>query len=195
MPNKKKQTQNLIITVFISIMLLILIIFFLWQKDMAFSPKQNELGLTALSSRNLNAEDFNRYKQSVETLKIMPEEKAAALNLGYIYRQQGLYEDAEKAFGFQLYFDELDAEALMGMARVYVDQGKYEEAEEAYYKIIDVYPLYMIAYRELLVLYQDGSLPKNPKFIEEANYSLQFEDSENYQAELRQLLLEYNLIP
>ncbi len=159
------------------------------------TSNQNDLGLTALSARNLNADELKTYQEAVATLKSTPEEKAASLNLGYIYRQQGLYEDAEKAFGYQLQFDELDAEALLGLARVYTDEGKYKEAEEAYYKIIDVYPLYITAYRELLALYQSGKLPLNDKFITEADYSLEFEGSENYQSDLKQLLLDYNMIP
>jgi len=196
MPKKKKLWLNNFVSPIIALVLiLILLAIILWQKGFILTPKQNDLGLTVLTARNLNADDLKTYQDAVATLQTTPEEKAAALNLGYIYRQQGLYQDAEKAFNYQLQFDELDGEALLGLARVYTDEGKYKDAEDAYYKIIDVYPLYMIAYHELLALYQSGKLPLNDKFITEADYSLQFEGSESYQDELKQLLLDYNLIP
>ena len=187
------------------IILLILagLIYYFWpQISSLFNQQQNDnvfvIGeeddrteFLKLTDEQIPEDRKDVYYAAVEKLQTAPYDKASCLNLGYTYWYIGEYDYAVKAFDQHLKTDPYDPEALLGMARVRVKEGRYAEAEEYFYDILELFPFYIIAYKELLAVYEEGNWPPNPKFRQEILYALEQEGAEEYEEQLNGFLLEF----
>lgn len=196
---KPEQLAYLVGGIVIIIILAVLIVLYYPQINQTNQAPETVEGLQylKLTADDLAEDKFALYQQAVETLRESPFDRTSLLNLGYIYRDLGEYEEAIKAFSQHLNVDPYDPEIILGLARVRTDQGTFKEAEKNYYEILEVYPLYTLAYKELLALYQDKSLEPNQQFVDQVNRALEFdqENKNQYQDRLKAYLHDYNLIP
>jgi tetratricopeptide (TPR) repeat protein len=179
----------------IAIILIILIAAFVLLVKPADHQGQVTVNYLKLTEKQLGADNYKIYQDSLAALAKDPYDRAALLNLGYFYRQVKKYDESVKAFSQHLKLDPYDPEILLGLARVKTDQAKYQEAETYYYEIVKMFPLYMTVYKELLGLYQQKFVAPNPKFIEALNNALSMDEKKEYDQQIRQLLQDYNLIP
>ncbi len=197
---KLSKQQNLIYLIGGVVIILILGILVYYQPSEPTEPDYETvegLQYMKLTAKDLPEDKFGLYEQAIETLREKPFDRTSLLNLGYIYRNLGAYEQAIAAFSQHLNVDPYDSEIILGLARVRTDQKQFKEAEKHYYEILEVFPLYTLAYKELLALYQDKSLEPNQAFIEQVNRSLEFdqENKNQYQQRLNEYLSQYNQIP
>ncbi|MBD3360102.1 MAG: tetratricopeptide repeat protein [Candidatus Buchananbacteria bacterium] len=197
-----KNQQNLVYLIGGVVIILILgvLIFVYYQPSQPTAPDYETvegMQYMKLTAEDLPDDKFALYEQAIDTLKEEPFDRTSLLNLGYIYRDLGAYEQAITAFSQHLNVDPYDPEIILGLARVRTDQGQFKEAEKHYYEILEVFPLYTLAYKELLTLYQDKLLEPNQAFIEQINRSLEFdqENKNQYQQRLNEYLSQYNQIP
>jgi tetratricopeptide (TPR) repeat protein len=196
-----KKQQNLVYIVGISVIIIILavLIALFYQPNEPAEQYETVEGMQymKLTAEDLPEDKFELYEQAIETLREKPFDRTSLLNLGYIYRDLGAYEQAITAFSQHLNVDPYDPEIILGLARVRTDQKQFKEAEKHYYEILEVFPLYTLAYKELLALYQDKSLELNQAFIDQINRSLEFdqENKNQYQQRLNEYLSQYNQIP
>jgi tetratricopeptide (TPR) repeat protein len=196
-----KKQQNLVYIVGISVIIIILavLIALFYQPNEPAEQYETVEGMQymKLTAEYLPEDKFELYEQAIETLREKPFDRTSLLNLGYIYRDLGAYEQAITAFSQHLNVDPYDPEIILGLARVRTDQKQFKEAEKHYYEILEVFPLYTLAYKELLALYQDKSLELNQAFIDQINRSLEFdqENKNQYQQRLNEYLSQYNQIP
>ena len=144
-----------------------------------------------LSPQLVSERQYNRYKDALAILEDDPTDKAALLNLGYIYREGNELNEAEKAFRRYLDHSPDDPEAHVGLARVYTDRGDFKTAETLYYSIVKTYPFYMLAYEELLDLYTAHKLEPNVKFTERLNAAKEKEGADEYVEQIDELLKTY----
>jgi len=198
----KKNKVSYLGGVVLIIVVLVLIYF-------ALVSKQNDMGsdkfiigegeqsieLQKLKNNQVPQERRDVHSLALETIKEKPYDRTSLLNIGYTYKIIGETNEAEKVFSYYLDKDPLDPEVLLGLARVKVDQKQYEVAEDTYYRILQPYPTYATAYRELLVLYGNKTLEPNRQFIEDINRGIAIADDDIDIEKLKEFLHEYNLIP
>src|SRR3989344_7594602 len=55
-----------------------------------------EGSFAAIAADKLSEKDYERYRQAVEILNNEPKDRASLLNLGYLYRQAGKYEEVKR---------------------------------------------------------------------------------------------------
>lgn len=134
---------------------------------------------------------YARYLEALEILEEFESNKASLLNLGYIYRSIPDYVESEKAFRRYLEKNPGDPEALLGIARIYTDQEKYRDAEQKYYEITELFPLYTLAYQNLLELYREGKAPLNQKFVTEIADARVFDEKDAFDEELNGYMREF----
>lgn len=184
----------LAIVIIIIILLSLLLVYFLLIKPAA-DRGRIAVNYLPLTEEQLGAENYKIYTDAVATLSKDPHHLGSLLNLGYFYFNVKEYDEADKVFNQYLKIDPYDTEVLLGLSRVKVAQGKYQEAEKFYYELVKISPLYMIAYQELLGLYQQKSLPPNPQYIEALRHAMDKDKNKEYDQKIRSLLQDYNLIP
>lgn len=161
---------------------------------MSLGEGDDKIEYLELKPTDLSAERYEIYTKALEALKTDSKDKAQTLNLAYSYREAGFYAEAEKAFRRLVQVDETDADALFGLARVQVNKGEYQQAEETFYKILKIYPLYMLVYEELLDVYKNKSLPPNKQFLEQIKEGLSYEESDKYADKFRQMQETFNAL-
>lgn len=151
---------------------------------------------TVLTAKDLPSDKFATYQAAVENLKTMPGDKGSLINLGYIFKDLKKYGDAEKAFTILATWDEIepDPEANLGLARTYEDEGKYQDADLTYYKIIKTFPLYILAYKSILNLYDHNFRQPDGVFLTDVNHAREFDKKGDYKQDLENLIARFNEI-
>lgn len=112
----------------------------------------------------------------LQTLKHHPDAMAARLNLGYVYRESGMYEEALEQFNTVIEKEPTNGLAYANKGVVYQKQGKTDDAIATLQKGIEVSPKERDLYMSLGLLYE-----KENKLDDAlANYQRAQEVSPNY---------------
>ena len=184
----------------LGLLIIIIVVIVLLASQLKPAQPHSEIKDFSGPFRELDEDDvtevmYGRYLEALEILEEHENNKAALLNLGYIYRSIPDYVESEKAFRRYLEVNPGDPEALLGIARLYTDQERYADAEQKYYEITQQYPLYTLAYENLLELYRDGKVPLNQKFVTEIADARLFDEQDAYEEELSDYMEAYTSLP
>ncbi len=90
----------------------------------------------------------------LQTLKYHPDAQAARLNLGYVYRESGLYEKSLEQLNIAIAREPANALAYVNIGQVYEKQYRTDDAIAAYKKAIEVNAKERDAYMSLGMLYE-----------------------------------------
>ncbi|MFH1640352.1 MAG: tetratricopeptide repeat protein [Candidatus Omnitrophota bacterium] len=75
-----------------------------------------------------------------EAIEASPKDHAAYMRLGWFYRNNAKYKQAEETFGKAVELDQLNSSAYVAIGWCYRDQGKYDKAEQVLRQAIALEP-------------------------------------------------------
>jgi tetratricopeptide (TPR) repeat protein len=90
-----------------------------------------------------------------KAIELNPRNDIAYCALGWLYRDQGKYPQAESFFKKALEANPINFYAYFGLGSIYRSQGKYPQAEETFKKAIELNPLNDRWHGALAALYQE----------------------------------------
>ncbi len=82
-----------------------------------------------------------------------PDYSGPQVNLGIIYRNKGIYDEAAKMFSKAVEVNKNNLEAYNQLAYVYRQQGKFKEAEQVYADALVIWPNYAAIHYNMGILY------------------------------------------
>ena len=106
-------------------------------------------------------------------LKIFPEHPDANYDLGYVYREKGLYDKAIAQYRKSVEIDPKHPHAHYDIGYIYRMMGQYEKALEAYKKAVEVNPKNPHAHYDIGYIYR--MMGQYEKALEEYNKALEID--------------------